>query len=158
MPTESSRSSGYPQLLFDLLTNQKFLPFRFHKFAGVAERTCGNTYVYQFIKDMMKDIYKEPNIGSSVWEGTEWRSVCPCGAGMCHLPHMVIFPNPETLQTMDFGDFVEASSCSHECLLTPVTGPPPSLEECLYVIFLKMCFHMLGWVRFRHMYDFWSML
>lgn len=62
-------------------------------------------------------------------EGSENKSFCPCGAGVCHPPGVDVFANLEALWTLYFWDFMEASTHWYDQLSTQFPAPlPPSGE------------------------------
>lgn len=63
-----------------------------------------------------------------VWEGSEHRSFCPCGVGMHHPPGTDVVTHLEALQTPYCREFMEASSRSHDQLLTSFLAPVSSQD------------------------------
>ena len=86
------------------------------------------------LKDMIKDTDEQPDEEvhrqGKVRKGSEHRSFCPHGADRPHSPRKwMCSTHLETPQTPHYWDFMEASSCRYDHVLTLLLAPLPFLEN-----------------------------
>ena len=88
------------------------------QFARLANRTQGNTWVYQFIKGCGK-VHRQSaswkDIEGEVWEVPESRRFCPCEVGVHTIwIHECVHWSRSSLNSDCWDFFIEASSQTHD--------------------------------------------
>ena len=88
------------------------------------------THIYQFIKDMIKDIDEQPEDERHRWGlgGSQVQGLQPRGIGV-HPSPSTCSPTWNLSAPPFYWDFMEASSWWHDQLPTPFSAPLPSLED-----------------------------
>lgn len=132
MPIASSKFTGYPLLLCDLVTEEVLQTKSWSRsFARqlieFRETLTLNSLLYN--EGYQRTARWRETLGE-VWKDSECRSFCLCGVGMCHLFQQEdTFTSQEALWTQYFRGFYEAFIMEPWSIIISISSLLPSVEN-----------------------------